>query len=626
MKKKETQYQFPPMSGDVQDRLRYWQMLFDDAREKRRPFVDDKLQMREDLYKGTTAEKSGTKCLRNMCFELIETQINNAIPQPKITPSDADKQDLAHDLESMLRNEMDRLDSETMNDRIERGVLVQGSHFYEVGWDDTVRHGKNVGAITVVDRPIQDVWLQPGVRDFKKIEYAFVFSRESMMKIYNLTGKLPPESPNYKGMVDMITCWYYDRDGYVCRLTWAENTDFVIFDDRDFESRRQRVCKQCGYATDEDVCPICGSTEFTEKSVREETLEDDVVKGDPSDPTKPRLLLAKKGDKVKYYALRRIPLVMRVNISRVDSPYGVSDVDILTETQLSSNNILTKIEQNILKAGSIITMPEKMNMKLTNETLKVVRLKDPKWADAIRVQNLQASIQQDDILADRVYQYGRASLGITDSYQGKRDPTAESGKAKEISAAQAAGRMESKRKMKDAAYADLYEMMFHFFLAYCDNNETFVIDDTDGSITNASISRYNFLDGDVGNLYYDDSFMFSVDTASVLYTSREAMWRETTNNFVGGTMGNPQDPRTQMLYWKIMKELNYPLAKLCLQDITERFGLMQQQVAKAVEMGKKAQSAAPTGENGEQSAASAKANDEAAKQAMYNELQSMIGG
>lgn len=73
-----------------------------------------------------------------------------------------------------------------------------------------------------------------------------------------------------------------------------------------------------------------------------------------------------------------------------------------------------------------------------------------------------------------------------------------------------------------------------------------------------------------------------------------------------------------------MKELNYPLAKLCLQDITERFGLMQQQVAKAVEMGKKAQPAAPAGN--EQSAASTKANDEAAKQAMYNELQSMIGG
>ena len=131
-----------------------------------------------------------------------------------------------------------------------------------------------------------------------------------------------------------------------------------------------RVCKQCGYATDEDVCPICGSTEFTEKSVREETLTDDIIRGNPADPTKPRLLLAKKGDKVKYYALRRIPLVMRVNISRVDSPYGVSDVDILTETQLSSNNILTKIEQNILKAGSIITMPEKMNMKLSRLSIK----------------------------------------------------------------------------------------------------------------------------------------------------------------------------------------------------------------------------------------------------------------
>ena len=31
-------------------------------------------------------------------------------------------------------------------------------------------------------------------------------------------------------------------------------------------------------------------------------------------------------------------------------------------------------------------------------------------------------------------------------------------------------------------------------------------------------------------------------------------------NFQQGAYGNPQDPRTQMLFWTVMEELHYPLA------------------------------------------------------------------
>jgi hypothetical protein len=39
---------------------------------------------------------------------------------------------------------------------------------------------------------------------------------------------------------------------------------------------------------------------------------------------------------------------------------------------------------------------------------------------------------------------------------------------------------------------------------------------------------------------------------------------------MGGTLGNPQDPQTMMLYWNMMKGLNYPLAKTALESLQQR--------------------------------------------------------
>jgi hypothetical protein len=235
------------------------------------------------------------------------------------------------------------------------------------------------------------------------------------------------------------------------------------------------------------------------------------------------------------------------------------------------NKILTKMEENVLKAGSIVTAPVGVNIPNNDETLKIVKVKDPNQMKAFSVQTVQANMQQDNILQEQFYQMGRDSIGITDSYQGKRDTTAESGKAKQVSAAQAAGRMESKRRMKDAAYADLYHLMFKFLLAYCDEPRTYARRKPDGTLVKGKFNRYNFLKQDEnGNLYYDDRFLFSVDDASTLATNRTAMWQETTNNFMSGTFGNPADPQTLLLYWNIMKGLNYPLAKMAIDSLTER--------------------------------------------------------
>jgi hypothetical protein len=560
-------------------KLDEWKILWTDAVSKKEPLTE-KAKRRTELYKGLAQPidpKTGlpsrkrADCKRNMCFELIETQINNAIPAPKVTPRDPINSDLASEVEGYLQEEMDRLSSEENNDKAERGTLKQGSAFYLVGWDETKNTPTTSGELFVKYIPFKNVFPQPGIADIKDAEYIFIRELVSVKKLKEVYRKEVEECSQFKGMNYLITVYYYSKQGNVSRMGWIEGTDQVIFDEVDYELRKVKVCKSCGEEMfNHDKCPLCGDTHYEYVTQEEEILPEDLVEGDPTIKGSMRVI-AKAGTAVPYYKIKQLPFVMRKNISDDEELWGISDVDLLEGNQISMNKILTKMEENVLKAGSIVTAPVGVNIPNTDETLKVVKVKDPNQMKAFSVQAIQANMQQDNILQEQFYQMGRDSIGITDSYQGKRDTTAESGKAKQVSAAQAAGRMESKRRMKDAAYADLYHLMFKFLLAYCDEPRVYARRKPDGTMVKGKFSRYNFLKQDRnGNLYYDDRFLFSVDDASTLATNRTAMWQETTNNFVSGTFGNPADPQTLLLYWNIMKGLNYPLAKMAIDSLTER--------------------------------------------------------
>ena len=572
-------------------KLDEWKILWTDAVSKKEPLTE-KAKRRTELYKGLaqpidpkTGMQSRKKadCKRNMCFELIETQINNAIPAPKVTPRDPVNADLATEVEGYLQEEMDRLSSEENNDKAERGTLKQGSAFYLVGWDETKSTPTTSGELFVKYIPFKNVFPQPGIADIKDAEYVFIRELVSVKKLKDIYRKEVEECSQFKGMNYLITVYYYSKHGNVSRMGWIENTDQVIFDEVDYELRKVKVCKSCGEEMfNHDKCPLCGDTHYEYVTQEEEILPEDLIAGDPAVPNSARVV-AKAGTAVPYYKIKQLPFVMRKNISDDEDLYGVSDIDLLESNQISMNKILTKMEENVLKAGSIVTAPVGVNIPNTDETLKVVKVKDPNQMKAFSVQAVQANMQQDNILQEQFYQMGRDSIGITDSYQGKRDTTAESGKAKQVAAAQAAGRMESKRRMKDAAYADLYHLMFKFLLAYCDEPRTYARRKPDGSYEKGKFSRYNFLKQDKdGNLYYDDRFLFSVDDASTLATNRTAMWQETTNNFVSGTLGNPADPQTLLLYWNIMKGLNYPLAKMAIDSLTQRSQQLPYELQQAI--------------------------------------------
>jgi len=574
----------------MNEKLNMWLDRLTDAMSKRSK-LDARIKRRMKLYQGTDevrdakrpgeVAKKRAQCYRNMCFELIETQINNTIPAPKVTPRDAYNKDLASMLEGYLQMEMDRLESEQQNDEAERETYIQGNEFYHVYWDESQSTPVSNGELGIKLYPLKNVYPQPGIRRLKDAEYIFTFDLVSVAKLKELYGVTVPDT-EFKGMNTLVTAWYYNKDGYVSKFGWIKDTEIIVFDYEDYEIRQIRVCKDCEeplYGA--NVCPVCGSTKHKYIRLEDETFDEDLIKWDVNNPESKEIVI-KKGTAFPYYKIKQLPFVLRKNVSVPDELYGVSDIDSLENNQEAMNQILTKLKENILKAGSFVTKPAGVNIPNNDETLKVVTIKDPNMMKAFSVQTVQANVQQDNILQEELYQMGRDTLGITDSYQGKRDTTAESGKAKQVSAAQAAGRLESKRRMKDAAYAELYELMFKFLLAYCDEPRTFTQVMPNGDYIEGSFNRYNYIQGDITHPYYNDRFLFSVDDASTLANNRVALWQETNNNFANGTFGNPADTQTLLLYWNVMKGLNYPLAKQVISNLQQRAQQLPAELQQAI--------------------------------------------
>ena len=544
------------------------------------------LEMWRKAYKGklnaldrNTGNESKRKSrqLRKVVYELIESKVDNSIPMPKMTPRRKLDLDLVDVTESYLKFEMDRMLSEQENDRGERATYIDGTTWYKVSWDSLDNGPERGGDLRVDILLVDQVVPEPMCKDYRLMNYIFEISNIPVVRIYDLYGRMV--RPTGDGAtVEVITYYYKNENGIVGRFMYTSGTEQVISWDEDWQIRKLRTCKVCDMVVPQAVhCPNCGSEKFVYKNATEEILSEDLEQlynpyevGETDDPTQnaASTVFLKAGSKIPFYQIRQLPFVPRPSVTSIDSIYGLSEADLSLDMQDSINKILTKVEDKILKSGAVVTKPERMKLNDRDESFKIMGVKSAEEAAQVQAKQILADVSQDIAGAQLFYESARASSGVTDSYQGKHDSTATSGKAKEISAMQSAGRIESLRVMKSAAFAGVYELMFKYLLAFSDENRQFVKILPDGQEEEMLWNKYMFLRKDnYGNLYYADDFAFSTDPAATLSNNRVQMWQETLQQFTMGTFGNPQDPRTLEIYWNIMAGMQYPLAKLVLAGI-----------------------------------------------------------
>ena len=494
-----------------------------------------------------------TKQVRNVVSELIESEVDSSIPMPKVTAVNREDEHLARKIENMLRGELDRLPFERMNDMAERTVPLQGGAFWLIEWDSAERTHSTMGDVAVSFIHPKKVVPQSGIYEVPDMDYFFI--RQSLTKKYVKRRwgvevfvesesdpelkTLDTETDQSDELVTVNTAYYKNSSGGIGQFIWCNNT--VLADFEDYQKRKDKKEEKEGEYS------------FSDKD-GEILAHDKPIVIDTQ-----TMRIIPKGTKIPYYVPNVFPVVLQKNVSLYGTLLGDSDADKVADQQNILKRLSQKINEKIMKSGSYMSLPEDAKIKIDSDEMKVIRLRNPSDKSMIDVYNMEAGIGQDLNWYQNTYEESRQALGITNSFQGRYDSASESGVAKKLAIAQSAGRLESKKIMKNAAYADIFELIFKYKLAYADEKRPIVSIDYKGQKVYEEFDRYEFLKKDEsGEWYWEDRFLFDVDTSAVYANNREYMWQELRENFQGGTFGDPTDIQTLILFWEKMEENHYP--------------------------------------------------------------------
>lgn len=458
----------------------------------------------------------------------------------------------------------------------------------------------------------------PQTRRFIERKYGVVLESqgEELPEIRGSGGETEAEE-----MVTQLVAYERGEGGGINRYSWVDDTE--LEDLQDYQARRLKRCGQCGRLepidgerivlygeeTDRqaaqaameaalaeaamsgtgaaeagapigaetperqrdrvwhsgDPCPYCGADKWTEGPeeweeiyVPMETARGTVIPG-ATQQLDGQGRYYQEPTKLPMYKPDVYPVVLRKNVSAFGRFLGESDVDKIRDQQNTISIMEDKILRRFCKAGTRISLPNDPGVRMDENDQEVIYVPDAAKLNMIKTFDFTGDLSQELVYLAQVYEESRQAIGITDSFQGRADSTATSGKAKQFSAAQAAGRLESKRAMKEAVYAEIFERIFKLHLAYDDEPRQIPYTDKEGRRQYQEFNRYDFLEKDAaGNYWWNDRFLFSCDTSAPLANNREKLWEETVQFFSAGAFGDPGSVETRILLWTKLELLHYP--------------------------------------------------------------------
>lgn len=599
--------------------------------------VYDELDKHFAQYKGS-AEIDGSNIpatyVRNITYELIESQVTSYIPTPVATAkvaSDRGERN-AKAIETLLANKRNELPFERLNDIDERYNPIYGGSVWLVEWDDSITTPTTVGDVKISCLSPRHFCGQPNIYDIEDMEYCFITfetTKEDICRKYGVSWAEAEETESDADNVSvdddtatLYVCYYKDDNDHICQYAWSGDVELLDVDD--YYSRKRKVCKRCGQR--EQLC-VCEHPKFETFVEDDEEIDRDIVLSDGSIlpamsqaigadgmplfetvkqplreldgavameaeggvymPTMVDVQVPKlEPTVIPFYRIKAFPIVIRKNTSEEDKLLGQSDCAFIRPQQQAINKIGTRVMEKLMRSCVTPILPDDADITLDNTVFgQVIRLQSGDDRQRYGVLDTTPNIAQDLDQIERLYEHAKRILGITDSYQGQADSTAQSGRAKQLQIQQAAGRLDSKRQMKNSAYADIDRLMFYYYLAFADEPRIVTYKDSNGLRQNVRFCRYDFVERDMatGRYYYNDQYLFSSDTSADVERDRASMWQMTLQNMQAGVFGNPADPRTMLMYWRMMERLHYPFASDNVEYWREMVQQQQQMAQLAAE-------------------------------------------
>ena len=501
--------------------------------------------------------------VRNITYEIVESQVSSHIPSPKAdATSYSEKRGRnAMSIERLCRSIRHKLPFDEMNDIDERYTYIYGGSVWYVDWDNSSEYMGEVGGVKIECLSPRDFIPQPNIYDIDDMEYCFlkfVTTRSELTRRYGIPEEKTAladfefeysQDTDVSDTVKTVTCFYRDDDGEIGRFIFSG--DLILSDIPHYYMRKKRICKNCGY--EEEICR-CKSKHIEARDVEYESL---IYSPHHEDDKMPM--------EIPYYVPRLFPIAIRKNTSAEKQLFGQSDCDYIRPEQQAINKIESRILQKLLRAGITPIVPEDASISLNNSVFgQVIKMKPGESVAQYGKVDTTPNIAQDIAEAERLYDHAKRVIGISDAFQGvDTGAYAESGYAKQLRINQASGRLESKRKMKHAAYARIDKIIFSLYLAFADEPRRLSYKDVYGKVRETEFSRYDFIELDFasGKYFYDDAYLFSVDLNSGNEYQREALWQRNLENLKAGTLGDPGDPATLLRYWQCQERAHYPYAR-----------------------------------------------------------------
>ncbi len=499
--------------------------------------------------------------VRNITFEIIESEINTSVPYPKVAPV---SQSEAHDecaktVERLCRTLRDKLVFEELNDADERYTYIYGGSVFYIEWDSGDAPYDN-GEVKVHCLPPDSFIPQPGVYNIHDMEYCFLrFSttkgelvRKYGVKIsdlalaeceYERAGSSP-----LSDTVNLVTAFYRDADGEVGKAVFSGK--LLLSDIPNYYMRKGEICRSCGAPRGECRC----GAGYEKTDLIYETVTD------------------KNGKRVTlpYYTPKDFPIVIRRNTLSENSVFGTSDCERIRPEQQAINKVESRILSKLLRAGVTPVMPEDAGITVTNAVFgQVIKLRPGESVQSYGVIDTTPDITADIAEADRLYDQAKRIIGITDALQGTDTLTSESGYARQLKISQASSRLESKRRLKYRAYSEIYNLIFKLYLAFADEPRSVCYCDAFGNMHTSEFSRRDFIECDRGIYRYSDGYIFTVDQSAETEYERDALWERNLTNLESGSLGDKSDPKTLLAYWQIQERARYPFASLGVEHFKE---------------------------------------------------------
>lgn len=564
----------------------------------------DKVKVWRDAYEGKfyILDDEGKptqvliKPIRKMAYELVSGKINSKIPAPKMSPRHHADIYPVNTTESLLRHENDKMLSEKINNKSEHNVCIDGTSWFKVEWNPLDNTHERSGNPVVKVCPVDTVFPQPGVEDYRYMEYIFEEDNITVAQCLDLYNREITPKDN-TDLIPVVTVYYLNEDRYLGKFMWAPDSGQVICNDVEWGIRKRRECKKCGAVQNiQNVCEVCGSKHFHYVPVKEEILQEALVAltnpyrtGTSPDEKDDKTVINEKdtipaGTVIPHYLIRQIPFIPYTRIMAPNSIYGISEVELILENQDLTNKFLLKAEKKSASSKTYVTKLKQTNITTDNDEISYIEVESPQEGQAIQVKQAMSDISQEVAQAQIMYDIAKSTVGITDTDQGKNDPSARSGKAKQLQMAASAQRAMSPDTLRNLAFSGVYELLFKFLLAFSDEERTFVTLLPDGTQKEETWSKYMFLSKDkYGNFYYRDDFAWSVDDATEITQDRASMWQLIDNDYINGVMGNAIDPnRALKMYWQMKQQYGYPTAKYALEFLKAAEKHLPSQVEKTL--------------------------------------------